>query len=116
VYGRKPGAFEERLADLGFRISPRSRSNYLETDETVPSMFEMMPFAELPDSKPERWRRLQHNRAFDILRAPGYETVSFGSRYPHVDLVSADRFIDAGTADLNEIRLLGATGLREIVD
>jgi hypothetical protein len=116
VYGRAPGHFLDGLADLGFRVSARSRSNYLETAETVPSLLDMEHVSALPASREGRWDALQDNRAFSLLREHGYEIVALGSGYTHVDLVSADRFIDAGTADLNEIRLLGATGLRYLID
>jgi hypothetical protein len=126
VYGWDNAPFVERLEDLGFHVSRHSRSNYLTTDQALPSMFNLSLLDTLPPfsryTRPlaapasDRWRALQHNRAFDILREHGYEVISFAGGYSRADLRAADRFIDAGTADLVELHLLADTAMRDVFD
>jgi hypothetical protein len=126
TYGIDNSPFLAELRELGLTVAARSRSNYLGTDMTLPSMFNLAPLDRLePFSEgefplaapaPARWLALQENRAFAILREHGYETVALGSGYSRTDIRSADRFIDVGTADDVEFHLLADSALREVVD
>jgi hypothetical protein len=126
VWGWDASPFLDELRALGFDVSARSRSNYPSTNLTLPSLLHMSlldsvpPFADAPwplaAPAAERWRALQENRAFELLREHGYEIVSFGAGFSRVDVRSADRFVDTGTADVIEIHLLADTALRFLVN
>ncbi len=118
-------AFIDGLEDLGFFVADKSRSNYNSTKLTLPSMLNM---ASLRDMEPwsgyakpadapaaDRVRALQHNRAFDLLREHGYRIISVGAGYTHVDVRTGDEFIDAGTADVVELHLLGDSAFGELI-
>lgn len=109
--------FLNELESLGFVVAEGSRSNYNATKLTLPSMFNMALLREIepysrydkPSDAPaaDRVNALLDNRAFEILRQQGYDIVSVGGGYTHEELRSADEFIDAGTADVVELFLLG---------
>jgi hypothetical protein len=62
----------------------------------------------------ERVQALQHNRFFDLLRDHGYHITSIGAGYTHEDIRAVDAFVDAGTADVVELHLLGLTAVGEL--
>jgi hypothetical protein len=113
--------FLDGLEGLGFEIADGARSNYNVTKLTLPAMLNMAlledlePWAsyEVPAEAPaaERVQALQHNRAFETLREHGYYLTSISAGYTHEDIRAADEFIDAGTADVVELHLLGLTAL-----
>lgn len=111
----------EGLQGLGFSIADEARSNYNMTKLTLPAMLDMALLQDLEpwsgyekpvDAPPaERVLALQHNRAFELLRDNGYHITSISAGYTHEDIRTADDFIDAGTADVVELHLLGMTAL-----
>ena len=119
------GPFVNGLDSLGFFVADRSRSNYNATKMTLASMFNMSllrdiePYSQYakPADAPaaDRVRALLHNRAFDILRAHGYRITTVAGGYTHEELRTADEYIDAGTADVVELYLVGRSGLGELL-
>lgn len=120
-WGIEDPAFLDGLEDLGFDVADRARSNYNITGLTLPAMLDMALLQDLdpwsdydkPADAPAsaRNRALQHNRAFDTLREHGYHLTSISAGYTQVDIRAVDEFIDAGTADVVELHLLGLTAL-----
>jgi hypothetical protein len=114
VYGWDAEPFLGRLHGLGFDIACFSRSNYVSTSQTVPSMLGMHLLHPMPNR--ERVRATQDNRVSTILRERGYEIVALASGHPPVDLRLADSFLDPGTVESVELALLTDSAIREVID
>lgn len=109
-------AFEAGLEEMGFAISPRSRSNYPHTWLTLTSMFngaylDDMPALMPPPAAPEeQYRRLMQalNEAamLDRLREQGYEIFAIPSPFRSVALQTADQYLDGGQLTAFEYSLL----------
>jgi hypothetical protein len=108
LFGHDISGFVNQLEARGFQLAERSRSNYLATDASLTTMFNFAHLEGLGDPSLRqdiRARRvLEENKAFEVLREHGYETVSIGSGYEMVTIRSADRFIDTG--QVNELELV----------
>ena len=117
-----PGLADE-LEGLGFRVADGAQSNYNMTKLTLPALFNMALLSDLEPwsgykrpvdaPAPEHVRALQNNRSFALLREHGYHLTSIGAGYTQEDVRAVDQFVDAGTADVVELHLLGATALGE---
>lgn len=107
--------FLDALADRGFDVAGRSRSNYTETGHTLPSMLYMRHLYEIPaiehgpNGSASGYRTLGEVLsaplpAFELFRRHGYETITIPSVTDTYRIESADRVID--TADPNAFELL----------
>jgi hypothetical protein len=121
-YGHDNSAFVEGLADRGFDLSPRSRSNYATTGLVLAGLLNGAPLSELgvtatSSTEPKDVHPLiDNNRAFDILANAGYETIAVSSGYELVSLRTADRFIDTGELNELELSLIGQTIAEPVID
>ena len=119
-----PG-FVRGLEGLGFDVADESRSNYNLTAHTLPALLNMALLEDLepwssydkPADAPaaDRIRALQDNRAFETLRDHGYHLTSISAGYTTADVRAVDDYVDAGTADVFEMHLLGETALGGLV-
>ena len=92
------------------------------TKLTLPALFNMALLSDLepwshykrPIDAPasEHVRAIQNNRFFELLKEHGYHLTSIGAGYIQEDVRAVDEFVDAGTADVAELHLLGATAGR----
>ena len=122
-WGLEGPGLAEGLEGLGFQVADGARSNYNMTKLTLPALFNMALLSDLapwsdydrPVDAPaaEHVQALQHNRAFELLKEHGYELTSIGAGYTPEDIRAVDQFVDAGTADVVELHLLGMTALGE---
>jgi sulfatase-like protein len=121
-YGHDAQQFVRGLMHRGFSVADRSRSNYATTGLVLTSMLNAAQLTELGFTKTSPLEPrdvhpvLEHNRAFEILRRAGYETVAFSSGYELVSLRTADRFVDTGEPNELELSLVGETVLEPLVN
>jgi len=81
------------LEERGFFVARHSRTNYSQTDLSLPSALNMTYFdGGNPLSVPVLMGFLEDNDVFRELRRYGYRIISFDTEY-HMHLKSADRFI-----------------------
>ena len=120
IFGHDDGAFVAALEARGFAVSDHSRSNYLATDASLSSMFNMRHLAEMRDPSMRddlRTRRLiGGNEAFARFRAAGYQTVSIGPGFEMVTDRAVDQFIDTGQINELELVAISSTLLRPLID
>lgn len=121
-YGEDVSGFLGALRDRGFYVSPRARSNYMNTQLTLGSMFNMTHVSEinLPPQTASTYNvalraSLDRNPAFAALRASGYHVGAVSPGYEGVALRSADVFLDGGQASELESVLIANSGLRHLV-
>jgi hypothetical protein len=114
LFGFDDSPFIDELAQRGFDISRRSRSNYILTTLSVPSLLNMRHIPDLFDARPTgdgNYRALVRSFTEDSevvrrMRGLGYESVAISSGFEEVIVRSADRVIDTG--QVNEYELLMA--------
>ena len=119
IFGHDGAPFVEALAGRGFDVAPASRSNYLLTSQSVPSLLNMGRVADLVDREAaaasstaytlEIRELVAEARVFAEFRENGYEVVAIASGFEEVSLRGADRFIDTGQVNELELRTLGNT-------
>ena len=121
-YSEDVSGFLGALRDRDFYVSPRSRSNYMNTQLTLASMFNMTHVSEMnlppqmdPSYNVALRASLDRNRAFAALRAAGYEVGAVSPGYEGVALRSANVFLDGGQASELESVLIANSGLRHAV-
>jgi len=121
-YDADMSGFVNALEQRGFDVSSRSRSNYMSTQLTLPSMFNLNDLSELklPDVAdrlygPALNASLVDNEAFRILREGGYRIGAVSPGYEGVALRNADRFFDAGQlSELETILIANSAALPAI--
>lgn len=119
-FGYDDRAFLEGLRELGFAVSPDSRSNHLLTDPTLSVMLNGEPLASLfarhpgwvnPDGRPAFARAITGARLWDELARRGIPSVAIGPGVESVSARGSDRFIDPGPLSDVEVNLADAVGL-----
>ena len=121
-YDEDISGFEAALVDRGFDISPETRSNYMTTELTLASMFNLAHLSELELPKlrdPAVARALQSlihdSEAFRLLRASGYRIAGVAPGWEGVALRTSDSFIDGGQAtDFEEVLIANSILLRTL--
>jgi hypothetical protein len=115
VFGADGSVLTRALETDGFAVTPRSRSNYTQTGETLSSMFSQAQLRDVPrmadllaqteDHPPGGIVRnvINDNATWTFLRDRGYEIDSVSSGFEQVAIREADRFEDTG--QLNELEL-----------
>jgi hypothetical protein len=126
LFGADPGPFVDGLDARGFDVATGSRSNYIVTGLSVPSMVNMTHFTDLlrergldlRSDRPGAVMRslINHGSAFEAFRSAGYEVVSISPGFEEVALRKADEFIDTGEVNEFEYTLLRATSARYLLD
>ncbi len=120
LFGHDDSAFVTELEARGFHVAARSRSNYLATDASLSTMFNMRHLAEMREPGERdaiRVRRLiEENDVFERFSAHGFKTVSIGSGYEMVTMRGVDQFLDTGQINEMELVAISTTGLRPLVD
>ena len=119
VFGYDAGRFLDELGARGFEVAPASRSNYLLTAQSLPSLLNMARVADLVDREAAAASAMAYtiqvrplasdSRVFRLYRSLGYEVVAIASGFEEVALRGADRFIDTGQINELETRVLGNT-------
>jgi len=119
IFGYDNAAFLEELAVRGFEVAPASRSNYLLTAQSLPSLLNMAPMADLVDPQTASASATAYtlqirpfasdSRVFRLYRSLGYEVIAIASGFEEVALRGADCFIDTGQVNELETRVLGNT-------
>lgn len=101
-------AFIDALEQRGFRVAPRARANYCQTDLSLSSSLNMEYLDDLmPAGVEDRSNRallsklIADSRTFAWLRSLGYRIVSFATGFHNTDLNSADVYL-APESSLNE--------------
>jgi hypothetical protein len=124
-YAYDDGPFLEALADRGFEVAPASHSNYLFTQLTLTSMFQMALLGDIPELEPviagtagnaTARRVLNRNPTFDFLRSRGYTTVSFSTPYEYVTVRQSDVFIDGPQLTEFEWQLVASTFTPDVIE
>ena len=119
AYAEDISGFTGGLRDRGFHVSPASRSNYMNTQLTLASMFNLRHLAEmdLPSQTSDAYNAalrasLDGNQAFAELRGAGYHVAVVSPGYEGVALRSADLFLEGGQASELEAVLVANSALR----
>lgn len=127
VFAVDGGAFVEALEDRGFEVSPRSRSDYEMTVETLSSMFNMALLPDIDrldpkfagtDGTPPGGRyfdAINDSAVLRDLRGRGYEIAAIGSGFEEVSLREADTFVDTGELNEFEIGMLRRTIVGNVI-
>jgi hypothetical protein len=124
-YGYDDGPFLDALADRGFEIAHASHSNYLFTQLTLTSMFQMALLDDVPELGPviagvagnaTARQVLNQNPTFAFLRLHGYTTVSFSTPYEYVTVRQADVFIDGPQLTEFEWQLVASTFAPDVIE
>ena len=124
-YGYDDGPFLEALADRGFEVAPASHSNYLFTQLTMTSMFQMALLDDVPElesviagtaGNATARQVLNQNPTFAFLRSHGYTTVSFSTPYEYVTVRQADVFIDGPQLTEFEWQLVASTFTPDVIE
>ena len=118
-------AFPGQLQERGFEVASGSRSNYLLTAQSLPSLLNMGHVADIVDRETavaspfgytsEVRRLASHSRVFDRFRDAGYDVIAVASGFEEVALRGADRFIDTGQINELELRTLGSTMVARVI-
>ena len=112
LFGIDNGPFVEELQGLGFDVAPRSHSNYVLTQLTLASMFQMRHLDQVPSLAPlvgvpgghvnELRDAMVQGKAFTALHAAGYQVVVTLPGYEAVALRGvADRVLEHG--EMNDL-------------
>ena len=119
IFGYDASQFLEALRKRGFEVAEASRSNYLLTSQSLPSLLNLARVADLIDRKTAAASALAYtiqvrplasdSRVFRMYRSLGYEVIAIASGFEEVALRGADRFIDTGQVNELETRVLGNT-------
>ena len=116
LFGYDNAPFLAALESRGFDVASDSRSNYLATELTLSSMFNMT-LLDTSSGDPNlkrlvRMRRLVNDApVWSFLHDRGYETLAIGSGFETVTPRAVDRFIDTGQMNELEIVALRTTAL-----
>ena len=118
-------AFGKELAARGFTLPGRTRSNYLQTPQTIASVLDMRHLADIPALDPPwgpAWldgarvrRAINEARALTELHARGYELTAIASGWAEPELRRVDRYIEPIGLNEFEVGLLRGTGAGDIV-
>ena len=111
VFGFDDSSFVDALNKRGFDVATRSRSNYLLTALSLPSLLNMRHVGEMFTAQPGgdgTYRAMLRsfsadNAVFREMRSLGYQTTAIASGFEEVAVRAADRVIDTG--ELNEFEL-----------
>jgi len=125
-FGIDNRAFVEELREHGFEVAEESRSNYVFTQVTLASMFQMRHIESIPDLAPLIGTPGQHvvalreaitvSPVWQTLRAAGYRIVVNLAGYEHVSLRSVGaEVLDHGEMNDLERVVLGRTWLLDLV-
>jgi hypothetical protein len=124
-YGFDNRPFEAALAELGFEVADRSRSNYPHTWLTLTSMLNGQYLDQVPSLTPapeapeDQYRALMSvlNEASMVrrLEEEGYEVVVIPSPFRSVALQRADRYLDGGQLSAFEYSLLTHSPLGQLL-
>ena len=86
VFGYDAGPFLDELGARGFEVAPASRSNYLLTSQSLPSLLNMARVSDLVDRKTAAASAMAYtiqvrplasdSRVFRLYRSLGYEVVA----------------------------------------
>lgn len=119
VFDFDGASFIDALKHRGFEVAPASRSNYLLTAQSVPSLLNMAHVADLVDRRVASTSSSRYtieirpiasnSRVFELFRQLGYDVIAVASGFEEVALRGADRFIDTGQVNELETRTLGNT-------
>ncbi len=124
-FGVDEQPFVDRLTSRGFDIASDSHSNYPGTAWTFASMLNMNYLRDIPSiagiNSPDpasdgTYRQaINDNRAFSALRDQGYQIFATGSGWEQLAFRQADVYLDAGELNSFEIRMLGISGLGDLI-
>jgi hypothetical protein len=111
VFGFDDGPFVSALEGRGFDVATNSRSNYLLTALSLPSLLNMRHVGQMFTAQPGgdgTYRATLRsfsadNAVFREMGSLGYETVAIASGFEEVAIREADRVVDTG--ELNEFEL-----------
>jgi len=123
MYGFDNAPFLEALEEHGFDVAARSRSNYMFTQLTLLTMFDMRHITDASfegmvstfEVNAALRRGLDKTRGLDALRQHGYEIVASASGFESVALRKADVYLDDGQLNEFERHVLRRTLIVDIL-
>ena len=118
-------AFGQALRARGFDMAERTRSNYLQTPQTVASVLSMRHLADIPALGPP-WgpapldgfqlrRVLNEASGLSELHRRGYELTAIASGWAEAELRHVDRYIEPTGLNEFEVGLLRGTGAGDLL-
>ena len=118
-YGLDEPGLAAALEEREFDVSEGSQANYMFTQQTLASLFQMRHLVDIPEVMRPKDGSSNHalrmavldNPAFDVLREHGYEIVTVAAGYDSVRMSSADRVVDTGQVSAFERHLIRRTVL-----
>lgn len=126
LFGGDNRAFEQELESRGLSVSSESRSNYIFTQLTLTSMFQMNSLSDIEALRPAvaghvttnplMRTLLNENPVFEFLGEHGYRTIATSSGYEETAVREADVFLDSGQINEFEYQLLRFTTIQRLVN
>lgn len=123
--GWDASAFRDALRQRGFDVAERTRSNYLQTLQTVASVLDMRHLADNP-SLAAPWgpssldsyrlrRAINNAQGLAQLHEHGYELTAIASGFAEPELRRVDRYIEPVGINEFELGLLRGTGAGDVL-
>lgn len=117
-------AFPDALRSRGFDVAANSRSNYLITRLTLPSVFTGKHLPDLPSLRPSTAAHdanalrlvTDGGAALQFLGEAGYERIGVASGYSHIGPNRLDRQVIPPEVEEFELAVLHTTGVGELLD
>lgn len=126
LFGADLSPLVEQLRDRGFSVAAGSRSNYISTGQSLPTMLNISHWSDLLqereiDLHTQHLGRalrtlINHSTAITAFSDAGYEVVSVSPGFEEIALRKAHRFIDTGELNEFEYTLLRVTALRPVIE
>jgi hypothetical protein len=125
VFGYDNEGFLADLEVRGFEVAANSHSDYLWTHVSLASMLHMEYIEQIESlapvvegSKPNHpsfRRAVNRNPTFEFLRERGYRIVAIPAGYDELALRGADEYMDNGSINEFELKLLTSTYLGDLI-
>ena len=125
LFGFDDGAFIGGLQDRGFDVASDSRSNYLLTTLSIPSLLNMRHINDLieatPGSHPPGYRTLVRALVSDgevvrRMRGLGYRITAISAGFEEVIMYGADELIDTGQVNEFEFVMMRQTAIAPLLN
>ena len=118
-------AFGEALRSRGFGMADGTRSNYLQTPQTIASVLDMRHLEDIPALDPPwgppsldgfRLRQAMNEAAaLSTLHKRGYELTAIASGWAEAELRRVDRYVEPIGLNEFEVGLLNGTGVGDVL-
>jgi len=123
VFGYDDSAFVQGLEQRGFQVAADSRSNYIQTTHSIPSLLNMRHVNDLieprritdPPYRASLNRLVSDGEVIRTLRGLGYSIESISAGFEDVTLRGADKLIDTGPMNEFDVVMMRVTTVGRVI-